>query len=150
MKRRIGKGKNLILVGLGLTGFVGLISAHSALSGDPASGDQPCVEAVDVYGSVVSVSVTTFEYGNVVEGVQTIYLKEAVYPDGSRLLYDPDTDMYTFLKSDGTEALPGEEIELSGGTTLVESVIEEKISHLEEIVAEEEKRTGVRRFLSEV
>lgn len=150
--KRMNARKSLFLVGAGISVFLGLVFAHRASraellcymessSGEVVNLEEICreIEALqerdkpyEVYGDYEALSVTSFEYGDVVDGIRYTGPNEIVYSNGVRRLYNPETGMFTFVRPDGAEALPGEEVEIPDSLVpvIVESVAQ-RIGYLE-------------------
>ena len=155
MKNTKVRRKNLIFIGFLVLVFPGLMSAYSvSIAALPCYMENSSGEVVNLEGicreidtvpeeenvhlDYEATDVTPFEYGDIIDGVQIVGPNEVAYSNGVRRLYNPDTGMLTFVKPDGSEALPGEKIEIpeGGGEVVVESV-GERIRYLESHLQDE-------------
>ena len=150
MKNTNVKRKNLVSIGCGFAVFTGLISTHNAsVATSPydieasnnkiTKPEEICKDSlvkqeqqeenvVHAYEGIM----TRVEFVDTANGIQIIISPtEHVYSNGVRRIYNPDTGMITYIRPDGSEALPGEEVVLPGGGVIVASSVEEEIRNLE-------------------
>lgn len=149
MKNTNVKQKNLVSIGCGFAVFASLIGTHNAsVATSPyyieASNNEITKSEEMCRGNLVKQQqgedadlayegiMTAVEFVDTENGIQAIISQtEQVYSNGVRRLYDPDTGMNIYVRPDGSEALPGEEVELPGGRVIVVSRVEEEIRNLE-------------------
>ena len=94
-------------------------------------GDNVVTQEQENINSSYEGTMTTFQFGDVVNGIQIISPTEEVYSNGIRRIYAPDTGRSMYIRPDGSEVVPGEEVEMPGGSVLVVPSVEEEIYSLE-------------------
>lgn len=92
----------------------------------------------EFYDDYEAISVGSYKYGEVIDGVQIVGPNEVLYSNGVRRLYDPDVGMFTFIKPDGAKALPGEEVETPDRSApAVTESLEVRMGYLEDLLQDD-------------